>query len=165
MLALDGTRAHVEGRGEDPPCADRIEQPRRPANIRDRVRRARFVEVHLLERDAMDLRFRLAESSEDLDRAVTHRGGEPSALDDLRNLAEIALLLVGPDDDHVDLRRRQARGRDPAPPQLEAALREPGEGGAERLIVRAEIDEGAEDHVSARPRERVEIERLHGAPS
>ena len=165
MAAVDGARSDVERGGEDQRGAHRVEQPRGSAHIGDRVDRAGLVKMDLLERNAVHLGLGLAEPAEDLERPVLHGAREAAARDERHDLLEVSLVLVGSGEDDVDLRGGETRGVDPPAPQLETAARERRERGGERRVVGPEIDESAEDHVPAGPRECIEIERFHGAPS
>ena len=143
-----------------------------PNHVNDRVDRADFVELYLLDRHVVNARFRLREPCECAHRQIADPVGKASAPEQVADRAPWAMLRLasahvgrhadvdvqGADAVHFDRLHLDAR-----PAQVHGArcFCERRESFVERDARRAEMQQGREHHVARDPSHRVERQDLH----
>jgi hypothetical protein len=126
----------------------------------DRVDRAHLVEVDLLRAGAVDRRLHLGQPAEELGRALAHLWVEAAAVDareDRPEPAAVAGVRRVVLDDHVELRRAEARAHHALRLEAMAAEGKPVELRAQLAERQAEVEQRAEQHVARGAGRRVEI--------
>ena len=168
VLRLHRPAAQLQRREEHRADAEPLEARDRADDVRDRVERADFVEVDLLDRHVMDRRFGLAEPREDGDRALLHALRQARAEDHRADRLEAAVRVVrfvGRLDGHLQRADAAAQGLLGAEPDQPG--REQRQVGRERLERQPAVEQRAEDHVAAGAGEAIEIRDglAHGSGS
>ncbi len=153
-------RADVERRAIDVGDTELVEEERGPHDVDERVVGPGFVEMGFLELAAVDLGLGLEKPLENRQGPVLDGRPEPAPEDDPLDVGERAFDMFVAADLHVDLDGGEAAPADPPDGDLDGQT-EPGHPLFEEARVDAQVEEGAEDHVAARPRRGVEIDVSH----
>src|SRR5690606_10855081 len=134
----------------------------RTEDIQDRVQRANLVEVDRIDARAVDFGLGLRQPSKDGGHRALHGGRHGHPVHDLQDVTQVPMsVLVG------QLEANPA-ARDAAPvgtldDDIDAAEPECRDEGSQPLRIESDIDQGAQDHVSADPGERIEDKPSQGA--
>ena len=107
MLRVHAPAAHIQRRAEKLLDAQLLETCRGADNVHDRVNRADFVEVHLLDGHAVNERFGLPQPPEYVRRSLGNRALQPGPLNQLKDFVQRSMpLRIGRLD--FDLRRAES---------------------------------------------------------
>ena len=102
MRAAHRAAAEVQRRGDDPIGAEPLEREDAADDVDDRVERADFVQVDVVDRHLVDVRFDRREPAEQRDRAIARRRRQRRAGDQPLDLGDVPVRMV---------LRARARGR------------------------------------------------------
>ena len=169
MRAPHGAAPHIEGRRHDVRDPEPLEGVDGTDDIDNRVERPHFVQMHALDRRAVDGGFRLREPFEQLDRAILafRRQRRPAdGRDDVFQMvmrvragSRVARLF-----NHPKLRSRNARAADTVGRHLAVFNRQAAERAAEPVERQPEIQQRAKDHVPRCAGETVEDKSQPSGP-
>ena len=93
MFRIHRAAAHVDRGNVQLVDVQKIQSHARAHDIGDRIRRPHLVEMHFLDRDSVNLRFRLAQAREDGCGIRFRAGRQRSAVDQPQNVWKMAVLL------------------------------------------------------------------------
>jgi hypothetical protein len=142
-----------------------VESHSRADNVDDRVNRADFMEVNLLDCAAMDASLRLGDDAKDAERQFLLAAGKGAGrFDEARNIAEVPMrLLFGMAD--AEILRAKASLDDCFERQLNAGEAERIDGRSNARLVDAGVDQGGQRHVAADSGGAVQVGDFHGVAS
>ena len=158
---FDETVAGWHGRANDSFDAEQVEADRRADDVGDGIDGADFVEVHLLDRAAVDLGLGLGQLLEDAFGQIFLAGSERAAVDHGRDVVQVAVFVLGLVLDR-DLRGAEAFLFDFRADESAAGEAQGIDAGLDGGEFGAGVDEGAERHVAADSARTIEIGNSHG---
>ena len=159
MIGLDRAGAGVDRRTVHALNAEQFQRVAGARDVADGIHRANFVEVHLLDGHAVDLRFRRSQHFENVDRVRLGRLRQRRRFNHLDDVRQVAMLVLVLEFD-VEFRSGDAVALDPFHGEACSGAErvEPSE---KCLSRRARVDQGRDGHVAGDAGERVEMGNFH----
>ncbi len=157
MLGRHGATPEGQRRAADARDVERLHGSADPDDVAERVDRSDLVEVHALDRNAVNSALGTRESLEDVEAALAHALGETSLAQDRADRAKgpaVMVVLSGRERDvaGADRAALDARELHPDRPDPESCDRF-----SHRSCRCTDVEERAEQHVARRAREAVEM--------
>jgi hypothetical protein len=163
VLALHHAAADVQRRGLDVFDAEPLEAEHGAHNIDDRIEGTDLVQVHLLDRRAVDRRLGGGEPLEHVDGTVLPFARERRPPDGIDDALEVvvgmpAVFSPGTSVGETELRRGHAGALDGLGTDLTEFQREAAERAPQVVEGQTEVEQSAQDHVARRAGKTIEIE-------
>lgn len=158
---LDPASASRDGAGDDFINAEQIEPNRRADDVHDRVDRADFVKMNLVERRSMHASLCLGDVLEDFERELLLRLGQfLGSLDQLGDVSEMPVGVLFWVFD-FDLQRSEAPFNDSLDVQFDVRQAERINAAHDRFQVRSGVDQGRQSHIATDAANAVEVRNPH----